>query len=210
VVGINSFNAYGTPGSGGSTGNSSYIGGDTLNENGADAHLVFQFQNLPFGYRMELNASNEHGYKGSLMKPYLTNKFLPSLTAAGVPDSVLWAPRRYVANKGNQATPPAPPAAADLIEDKLWLPTELEMFGVRTYSDVAWETDANQARLEYYNNDDMRVKYTSNYGTGPSAYFLASPITTTNHQFCAVFSTGYADWLSAGATNAVAPAFCVK
>jgi hypothetical protein len=67
VVGVNSFNE------GGSAGTSDYTG----NENGEDAHLVFQFRNLPFTHGMDNSATN--GYAGSLMQAYLTGEFLPGL-----------------------------------------------------------------------------------------------------------------------------------
>jgi hypothetical protein len=145
VVGINSFNKYGTDG--GSTGNADYIGGKTHGENGTAAHLVFQFQNVPGTHRMGRSYSNINGYPESEMRTYLvpfastagSGAFLTGLTAAGVPADVLWAPTRYV------AVPSANGARA--IQDKLWLPTEREMFGLQLYSS-SYETAANQARLE--------------------------------------------------------------
>jgi hypothetical protein len=187
VVGINSFNAK-TP----------YTG----NTNGQSAHLVFQFQNVPALHRMNNSDTNVGGYKTSEMRTYLTVNFYNGLVAAGVPGSVIYAPKRYVSQGGNPAT------GADLIEDKLWLPTEREMFGARTNSDATHETDANQARLEYYGNGASRIKYGAD-GTN-WWYWLASPDSGSAASFCSVFLFGYAGLLNASAAGGCAPAFCVR
>jgi hypothetical protein len=189
VVGINSFNASGD-----------YTG----NGNGEDAHLVFQFQNLPFTRAMEADATNANGYGGSDMRTYLTGAFLTGLYAAGVPDAVLWAPKRYAANKGTGAS------SAALIQDKLWLPTEREMFASQVYSNPAYETEENQARLEYYADESLRTKKYNAFNAS-DWYWLASPLSTSTANFCLVSYTGYS---SNGPDDAslggCVPAFCVK
>jgi hypothetical protein len=187
VVGINSFNA-----------NGDYTG----NGNGAAAHLVFQFQNLVFFDSMNSTTTNAGGYKESEMRAYITGVFFTGLKAAGVPDSVIWTPRRYVANGGSGAT------GADLIQDQLWLPTERELFGIKTHSTV-YETAANQARLEYYTISSRRIKHAVyNVSMFAYTYWAASP-SGANH-FCCVNSLGNTLAMSAGVGNGVAPAFCVK
>jgi hypothetical protein len=145
------------------------------------------------------------------MRAYLTpvadkagsGNFLAGLTAAGVPDSVLWAPARYIANGGgNGAT------VADIITDKLWLPTEREMFGSRTYSNSIYETAANQARLEYYGENSKRIKHKS--GSSRQWYWEASPEAADASSFCAVDYAGTTANGDAGIVGGCAPAFCVK
>ncbi|MDR2588603.1 MAG: chitobiase/beta-hexosaminidase C-terminal domain-containing protein [Spirochaetales bacterium] len=198
VVGINSFNAQG-----------SYGG----NGNGTNAHLVFQFQNIPANYFMT-HSYNHVSYKGSNMQAYLvgaggpeavTGNFYTGLIAAGVPAGVIYAPKRYV-SKGIYET------GADLIEDKLWLPTVREMCGEGLYSNTTYETIQNQARLEYYVNDALRIKY------GPAStlarnrsYFTASHnYVASTHSFASV---GYNGRSTAGTLNlstGCVPAFCVR
>jgi hypothetical protein len=187
VVGINSFNASGTY---------------TVTDNGTDAHLVFQFQNVAFTHRMEVTNINTNGYAGSEMKTYLLDNFLPGLTAAGVPDSVLWAPTRSVANKGSNAN------GTHTVTDKLWLPTDREMFGARTYSVDAHETAANQARLEYYTSNALRVKYNASNAAG--WYWQASPHSASSTHFCTVGVDGYTYNNVASSVGGCAPAFSVK
>jgi hypothetical protein len=189
VVGFNSFNAKG-----------SYDG----NGNGTGAHLVFQFQNLPFLHNMEDTNTNANGYAGSAMKSYITGPFLTGLIDAGVPGDILWAPTRYVANGGSGATD------ADLIEDQLWLPTVREMFGNNELtSNDDYETVENQARLEYYTGDALRVKYLDT-GSGEDMYRLASPQFESSVLFGCVYIDGYSFLYGASSVGGCAPAFCVN
>jgi hypothetical protein len=186
VVGINSFNAQG-----------SYTG----NGNGTSAHLVFQFQNVPAVHRMNATEDNTTGYKDSEMRTYVTGNFYAGLIAAGVPEGVIYAAKRYVSKGGN------PAAGADLIEDKLWLPTEREMFGTQGYSN-ATESDANQARLAYYGDAASRIKYKA--GGGVSLHWLASPVSGSAAYFRGVGTSGGTGSYGAAAASGCAPAFCVR
>ncbi|MDR1787001.1 MAG: hypothetical protein LBR16_00905, partial [Treponema sp.] len=75
----------------------------------------------------------------------------------------------------------------------------------------AYETEANQARLEYYTDDDLRKKY--NKDGNPACYWEASPgwaryFTPTS--FCEVNTVGSDFYTSPNQDNVgVAPAFCV-
>jgi hypothetical protein len=128
--------------------------------------------------------------------------FLAGLVSAGVPDGVLWAPARVLA-KGQNNTGVA------TLRDKLWLPTEREMFGKRTYSATS-ETEQNQARLEYYDTPgwgSLHVKYylqaTADWYWGSSPYFNDSIA------FCYDF-VGYSNRAVASTPGGVVPAFCVQ
>jgi hypothetical protein len=181
VVGINSFNG--------------------INGNGTAPHLVFQFQNIPVLHRMNPSYTNVGGYAASEMRSYLTGNFRAGLTAAGVPNSVLWMPERKVSCGGSS------PGTTDTIEDKLWLPTVWEMFGSNEGIAHSLEDTANQARLEYYNNAISRKKYESG---GSNLYWLASPTSSSASDFCSVDAAGYAGTYSASTPGGCAPAFCVK
>jgi hypothetical protein len=209
VVGINSFQS----GRGMTTGGTETVNGDTNGlyqpPSGATvpSHVVFQFQNIPGSRPMNISSTNVGGYAASEMRTYLVpvegagGNFLTGLTNAGVPASVLWAPTRYVANGGNGAT------GADSIEDLLWLPTEREMFGTRSYSNEEYETETNQARLEYYDNNSKQRKFPSNTSNN---YWQASPYPGGTTSFCLVSYDGSVSYTTASSSFGVAPAFCVK
>jgi hypothetical protein len=142
------------------------------------------------------------------MRIYLTNNFLPGLINAGVPEDVLWEPSRRVANKGGSGAD-----AANIITDKLWLPTEREMFGARTYSNATYETSANQASFTgFYANAGARIKYNASNEEGwlPGTYWLASPYTLSNGIFCYVNTSGAVYGGGALTVRGIAPAFCVR
>jgi hypothetical protein len=183
VVGINSFHSNGTY---------------TVTDNDTTPHVVFQFQNVPGTRRMEATSTNANGYTDSEMKQYLVGNYLAGLTAAGVPNTVLWAPKRYARNGAD--------TGADVIEDTLWLPTELEMRGARTFSSATYETAANQARLEYYTTNALRIKYMSD---NSAMYFWLASVNSASF-FCHSETGGTAGYNYATAAFGCAPAFCVR
>jgi hypothetical protein len=214
VVGNNSFHS-------GKGENKQY----TEKANDATPHLAFQFQNIPSSKynrgmgsltvaglaRMNTRDSATGGYGASGMRQYLTNNYLPGLIGAGVPEAVLFAPKRYVAKDG---------ASAEEIQDLVWLPTMWEMTGGNNGSNGTYETQANQARLEYYDtydpsNPSEKRKKGCVWGSTsykPSNYWTASPA-GSGPDFCMVDAAkGKPYELSVFSTFAVGvvPAFCVK
>jgi hypothetical protein len=190
VVGINSFqpkDPYNVP------------------ENAGVDHVVFQFQNIQWVRRMAKAEYNTGGYALSEMREYLVGvdgkegNFLAGLKKAGVPEDVLWAPVRYIAN-GYNDTSRVPNALTDL----LWLPTEREMTGSQTYS-FAEETEENQARLGYY------IGKTHEYfNKAAPFYWRSSPYSGSSTLFCSVGPRGYTSNAGASDAGGVAPAFCVR
>jgi len=177
-------------------------------KNGEDCdHVFIQMMNIP-GYDVQTNAqghcmettnTNANGYSGSQGRLYLVNNFLVGLKAIGIPFDEDWmkAPTRRVA-KGN---------GYDIITDKLFLPTEYEMFGAHTYSDKTQEGASYQGRFEYYDSNDKRIKYDST--NTARVYWLASPYSGSSSYFCTVSAAGAASYNSAGDTYGFAPAFCI-
>ena len=192
VVGINSFSQTGG-------------GYQPPAENQGTPHVVFQFQNVPLTRAMNSAASNADGYPASEMRTYLTGAFLTGLYDAGVPPDVLWGPKRAVSGGSDSEGWPA-----EEITDVLWLPTERELlFGSQYYYSLDSETAGNQARLEYYQDDNMRIKY--DYSSAPTWYWAASLSESlfSTLFFCAVTDSGHTNIYSNGA-GGCAPAFCVR
>jgi hypothetical protein len=173
----------------------------------ASAHVVFQFQNVPGTHRMNASNTNSGGYKNSEMRAYLTGNFLWGLLAAGVPEGALYAPVRHIANGGGQGA-----SAADALTDRLWLPTERELFGRNWGSNETYETAANQARLEYYDNANKRIKYGRDGNTtwNTTWWREASPSAGSAANFCGASGAGGASGATASAVGGCAPAFCVR
>jgi hypothetical protein len=181
-------------------------------ENAGVDHIVFQFQNVPVSRRMNETKTNQGGYAASEMREYLVGvddkggNFLAGLKTAGVPEDVLWAPVRYIAN-GYDDTP-----RDTKLTDLLWLPTEREMFGSQTYAD-AGETAENQAWLEYYTGDEYRKKFIrySEASYSETWYWTSSPPSGVSPTFCTVANGGINGRANASDVGGgVAPAFCVQ
>jgi hypothetical protein len=97
--------------------------------------------------------------------------------------------------------------AVDTITDKLFLPTEREMFGSRNHSNAV-ETATNQGRFAYYANDADRKKYNSS--SSVTHYWEASPFSAVAGCFCSVYNNGGTSTDTAVTNRGCAPVFCVK
>jgi hypothetical protein len=208
VVGINSFQSG--RGMTAATGGTETMNGDTNGlyqpPSGATVppHVVLQFQNIPVTRRMDPLGLNAGGYAVNEMRKYLVQvegeggNFLTGLTNAGVPENVLWAPTRRVSTKSGTATE---------ISDYLWLPTVGEMCGAQVSSE---ETAGNQARLEYYNNDNKRIKYKSGSTPTATSYWEASSSDSSTSFYLVTDKGKPNNSANPVQTLGVAPAFCVK
>jgi hypothetical protein len=184
------------------------VGINTFNQvNGnSTQHVVFHFQNIPVKRRMNPTSNNGGGYPESEMRVYLTENFLPGLTAAGVLEDVLWGPTRVMSKKEN---------GKEDITDVLWLPTERELFNNGKNVDGAGlfstddETGNNQAGLEYYTSANSNSSRAKTYGGSSMWYWEASAHSDSSTYFCYVLSSGNPGNTHANSVGGCAPAFCV-
>jgi hypothetical protein len=191
VVGINSFRS-------GKGSNKKYE--ETAND-GVD-HVVFHFMDAPGKHRMKATDTSSGGYEESEMRDYVTGNFLEGLEKAGVPEGVLWGPKRYVSSEWNGTD-------VSELSDLLWLPTVWELYengtgyGSSTKYVADGETEKNQARLEYYTSNALCAK--------SSVYWLASVTTVSASAFCGVYTDGFTSGnYGVAVLVGCAPAFCVQ
>jgi hypothetical protein len=184
----------------------------------APAHIVFQFQNVPIGYPMDIGVDedpvNAFVYAGCKMRVYLNGELWNSLKAStGLDETTVYAPERFVSHGGLDAT------RADSIRDPLWLPTEWEIDGTNEHSNKQYENETNQARLEYYTTEARRRKYPSKTTLehGFYGYWLASSYYKEGGgegaaaHFCVKHNVGnYIHCTNADSMGGCAPAFCVR
>jgi hypothetical protein len=159
------------------------------------------------GHYMESTNTNQNGYLNSKGRQFIINEVMAGLQNAGIPfdTDVILSLTRKVANKGSGAT------GVDTITDKLWLPTEWEIFGANTYS---WssgnqaEIESTQGRLEFYQSAEDRIKYALIGGTVTAVcWWEASADCGNTSHFCDVHTNGGAGLSSASREFGVAPAF---
>jgi hypothetical protein len=186
------------------------------NKNGNTAdHVIVQPRNvistmtssLIGGHYMESTGTNQNGYLNSKGRQFIINEVLTGLQNAGIPfnTDVILSLNRKVANRGSEAT------GVDTITDKLWLPTEWEIFGANTHSwsfGNAAENDANQGRLELYQLAINRIKYAVISGKVMMVHWWeASPRYDSTCDFCVGHASGHASYGKASYGLGIAPAF---
>ncbi|GMO55685.1 MAG: hypothetical protein Ta2G_15050 [Termitinemataceae bacterium] len=193
VVGINTYKGKNIP--------------DELTEgvkNNNSPHVMFQFQNIPVVRRNEDPDTNLKGYLGSELRQYLISStdsdganrksFLSSLNAAGVKAENMMEVTRKMSNSGIDTA--ENPIDLDTVTDKLFIPTEMEMFGEMLGASEL-EEEENQGLFSYYPKDDVgntsRIKY---FGSDARLYWTASPYYLEDHA-----DSGYGELFMAVSTN---------
>lgn len=91
--------------------------------------------------------------------------------------------------------------------DKIWLLSEIEVYGTHSYSNSA---EANyQKQYDYYKNGNSKVKYKHSATTTASYWWLRSVYASAMHAFCRVAANGGASNGNAYDSESFAPCFMV-
>ena len=128
--------------------------------------------------RMEATKTNTNSFIGSEMYKWLNGECFNSL-----PSDLksLIKPVNKKTSAGNQSTSIRTDAM------KLWLFSENEVFGTKTYS-----TGNEGTKYPIFTDDNSRIKKLSN-GTGNTTWWwLRSPNASSSNYFCDVYSDGAA------------------
>lgn len=131
-------------------------------------------------FSMNSTSTNSGGWKDSQMKANICPAFLSALPLEW--QDVIAECTKYTDNTGGGSS-----GAADITatRDKIWLLSEWEVFGTRTYSNVA--EFRYQKQYEYYSNGNSTDKRRHDSTKTSSVWLLRS--VTTYKNFCAA-STG--------------------
>lgn len=155
--------------------------------------VAFRFVKAPFRCQMYDGNTNEGGWKGSNAREEL-KKFFELL-----PDdlqAVIKKKKIVQMLDGKRVK----------CKDKLWLPTEYEMFGECYYSE---QTEADTVQFDYFK--DRKNRMTAVEGEDDYAWnWLASPYASSTTYFCLVTGYGDADYSSASNSHGVAPGFLIR
>lgn len=167
--------------------------GDTENTKN---HILWTFKNVVLQRKMNSSDTNTGGYNASAMKTYLDGVFALGLGSALGSSDYLYTISRAISRKGS----------TEWVRNTVFLPTEVEVFGVATYGDDqnAWNTN-----IQYPIYRDSSYYRCKKYNGSRAWWWEATPHASNSTIFCYVSGYGYSDSRSASYSGGgVAPAFC--
>ena len=159
-------------------------------------HILWTFRNVVLQKRMNATDTNAGGYGTSELKKYLDGVFAVGLGNALGSSGYLYTISRAISIKGNSA----------FVTDTVFLPTEVEVFGVPTYGDdqITWNTNIQYPI--YRDSSFYRVK---TYNGLRTWLWEGTPVASDSKWFCGInFSGGSYRIIASGDYGGVAPAFC--
>lgn len=154
---------------------------------------------------MKMNTSNTNsgGWASCPMRTWLNNTLINGLPSDLT--SVITPCTKYTDNTGNSSNVEANVTATS---DKLWLLSEFEVFGTRTYANQYEQN--KQAQYDYYKNGASKVRYEHQSSSSPCHWWLRSAHDDTSNLFCYVYSGGTAGWSTANRYYGVVPGFTIS
>ena len=170
-----------------------HCGGDTENTKN---HILWTFKNVVLQRQMNSSDTNTGGYNASAMKTYLDGVFAIGLGSALGSSDYLYTISRAISRKGSTGW----------VRNTVFLPTEVEVFGVATYGDEqnAWNTN-----IQYPIYRDSSYYRCKKYNGSRTWWWEATPVASNSTGFCGVDSSGQSDSsIASYSTGGVAPAFC--
>ena len=167
--------------------------GDTENTKN---HILWTFKNVVLQRQMNSSNTNTGGYNANAMKTYLDGVFALGLGSALGSSDYLYTISRAISKKGS----------TEWVRNTVFLPTEVEVFGVATYGDDqnTWNTN-----IQYPIYRDSSYYRCKKYNGSRAWWWEATPGASNSTDFCAVTNGGGSDNPNASNSNGgVAPAFC--
>ena len=159
-------------------------------------HILWTFKNVVLQRRMNSSDTNTGGYNASAMKTYLDGVFALGLGSALGSSDYLYTISRAISKKGS----------TEWVRNTVFLPTEVEVFGVSTYGDDqnGWNTN-----IQYPIYRDSSYYRCKKYNGSRAWWWEATPYASNATDFCIVHSNGNGTNYTASYSNGgVAPAFC--
>ena len=154
------------------------------------AGLTFGMVDCCGKYPMNSSHTNEGGWGASLMR----TSTMESLKT-GMPSTMAQVRIPYYRSPG---------IAVNYNDDYMFLPTEKEVFGARSYSPFG---EANSlVQYAYYKNGGSMIK---NYDGSAAWWWLRSVYSSNSQEFCCMTAKGSVAVNEAGFAGGTAPCFCV-
>lgn len=188
--------------------NSSVEGGNSIHFQfgktaaGVDIAFVNSYGSTSTGFCMNTSNTNSGGWNNSYMRKTICPAFLAALPKAW--QNIIAACTKYSDNTGGGSNTASYVTATS---DKIWLLSEMEVQGTRSYANSA---EANyQKQYDYYRNGNSKVKYQHTATTSACYWWLRSVNASYTNAFCNVDTGGSAGSGYAYASYGFAPGFKV-
>lgn len=188
--------------------NSSVEGGNSIHFQfgktaaGVDIAFVNSYGSTSTGFCMNTSNTNSGGWNNSYMRKTICPAFLAALPKAW--QNIIAACTKYSDNTGGGSNTASYVTATS---DKIWLLSEMEVQGTRSYANSA---EANyQKQYDYYRNGNSKVKYQHTATTSACSWWLRSVYASYTSYFCFVNADGSANYYNADSSNGFAPGFKV-
>lgn len=188
--------------------NSSVEGGNSIHFQfgktaaGVDIAFVNSYGSTSTGFCMNTSNTNSGGWNNSYMRKTICPAFLAALPKAW--QNIIAACTKYSDNTGGGSNTASYVTATS---DKIWLLSEMEVQGTRSYANSA---EANyQKQYDYYRNGNSKVKYQHTATTSACSWWLRSVHASYTDAFCYVYTDGSAITHNAYISLGFAPGFKV-
>ena len=188
--------------------NSSVEGGNSIHFQfgktaaGVDIAFVNSYGSTSTGFCMNTSNTNSGGWNNSYMRKTICPAFLAALPTAW--QNIIAACTKYSDNTGGGSNTASYVTATS---DKIWLLSEMEVQGTRSYANSA---EANyQKQYDYYRNGNSKVKYQHTATTSACYWWLRSVYASYAYSFCFVRAGGSAGSNGAYYSFGFAPGFKV-
>lgn len=188
--------------------NSSVEGGNSIHFQfgktaaGVDIAFVNSYGSTGTGFCMNTSNTNSGGWNNSYMRKTICPAFLAALPKAW--QNIIAACTKYSDNTGGGSNTASYVTATS---DKIWLLSEMEVQGTRSYANSA---EANyQKQYDYYRNGNSKVKYQHTATTSACSWWLRSVRASSANSFCLVGTGGSANSNYAYLSDGFAPGFKV-
>lgn len=188
--------------------NSSVEGGNSIHFQfgktaaGVDIAFVNSYGSTSTGFCMNTSNTNSGGWNNSYMRKTICPAFLAALPKAW--QNIIAACTKYSDNTGGGSNTASYVTATS---DKIWLLSEMEVQGTRSYANSA---EANyQKQYDYYRNGNSKVKYQHTATTSACFWWLRSVRASGTYGFCCVSTDGSAGSDYAYRSFGFAPGFKV-
>ena len=188
--------------------NSSVEGGNSIHFQfgktaaGVDIAFVNSYGSTSTGFCMNTSNTNSGGWNNSYMRKTICPAFLTALPTAW--QNIIAACTKYSDNTGGGSNNASYVTATS---DKIWLLSEMEVQGTRSYANSA---EANyQKQYDYYRNGNSKVKYQHTATTSAGSWWLRSVDASGTNAVCHVSTDGSANSYYAYLSYGFAPGFKV-